>query len=499
MVARTKSREVCNARKGPVLAHRGCILFAFVSLTIMTICPVAGNDLVAPSAAVSGCDTVSPVPPLPKNAKVVSHTSEPDDTALIQTALDHLSRGDWLVFRPGTYKINKHLTISVPGVTLYGKGVTIEATNPTDGALVISADDVSVFDFTFTQDSITRQSTPWSGGIAVYQMNRSSSPRVRGSLIQGNEIKSSAAVGIFIFRADGFTVAGNTVWRSLADGIHVTAGATSGRVIQNSVTQTGDDMIAVVSYTGQRGPQPAAERYQNWSQIMTQLDDNIYIARNQVSDTYWGRGISVVGGSNITIENNKISRIPGAAGVYLQRETSFMTLGDYDILLRGNTLSDIETLPPTYKPPNITIIPSHQGAIEVGSLEAEDEQTNPTYRSAFSISDVAITDNVLESWGFAPIRLGQGPGMVSQILIARNTLSNQRNGNPIEVHSGLVPGSLMCEGNTLNGADLDSRCAKDIASSTISITVVGATLKCSSDGKVQIPAAPRAPSALRSQ
>lgn len=38
------------------------------------------------------------------------------------------------------------------------------------------------------------------------------------------------------------------VRRSLSDGIHVTQGSRNGRIINNQVLETGDDMIAIVSY-----------------------------------------------------------------------------------------------------------------------------------------------------------------------------------------------------------------------------------------------------------
>ena len=64
-------------------------------------------------------------------------------------------------------------------------------------------------------------------------------------MIQSLNISVAAAA-----RATGFLVAENTVSRSLSDGIHVTSGSSYGRVLKNTVKETGDDMIAVVSYVG---------------------------------------------------------------------------------------------------------------------------------------------------------------------------------------------------------------------------------------------------------
>ena len=54
-------------------------------------------------------------------------------------------------------------------------------------------------------------------------------------VVQNNTIDNSAAVGIFILNVQNFTVASNTVWRSWADGIHMTGGAFAGRAINNNV------------------------------------------------------------------------------------------------------------------------------------------------------------------------------------------------------------------------------------------------------------------------
>ena len=50
------------------------------------------------------------------------------------------------------------------------------------------------------------------------------------------------------------------------------------------------------------------------------LNRNILITDNDVKGQYWGRGISVVGGENVTIQYNQISDTTYAAGVLLARE-----------------------------------------------------------------------------------------------------------------------------------------------------------------------------------
>ncbi len=401
-----------------------------------------------------------------------------------------------MVFASGTYTITKHLTAKVPGITLYGTGATIKATNPTDGALMISADKIAVYNLTLTQNSTTRQTTPWAGGISVIQTIKSAPQRIRGAIVQGNTVLNSAAVGIFVFRADGFTIANNVIKRSLADGIHVTAGSSFGRVIDNTVTQNGDDMIAIVSFAGNRSNDPASVRYKDWSYIMALLDRNIYVAGNDVSDNYNGRGISVVGGADITIENNAVSRVTQAAGLYIQRERSWMSLGDHNILARGNSFTDIENTQPEFKPASVKNAPAQHGVVEIGSDQADDEMSNATYREALSISHIAITDNVLKLWSYAPVRIGIGNGPVYNVTIERNSFSNGSIRKLVEIHPGLQLSSFTCAANRVNGAAAGS-CGSDIPSARPTFSVTGAALSCSANGILNLGPIPNAPSDVK--
>ncbi|HEY6454407.1 MAG TPA: right-handed parallel beta-helix repeat-containing protein [Steroidobacteraceae bacterium] len=462
---------------------------------------VGAPPRVAQAGSAASCSAEPPVPAVPRTAKIFTRGASADETAAIQQALNGLKSGDWLVFPSGTYVISRHLDVRASGVTLYGRGATLHSSNPKDGALVIEGDGVAVYGFTLEQDSSDREGAPWSGGISV---DNDGKP-VHGAIVQNNTIKNSAAAGILLFRADHFTVADNTVWRSWADGIHMTAGSSDGRVIHNSVSQNGDDMIAVVSYAGARKAAAASVRYADWSQLLkSQLDRNIYIYGNHLSDQYWGRGISVVGGSDVTIEDNTVSRTPLAAAIYLVRETSWMTFGDHNILVKNNTLSQIQTLAPTYKPPNITIVPTHMPAIEVGATLFDDEMGNAAYRSALDVSNIAIIGNTVQSARFAGIRIGDGsqgsvvaadpagkpvtlksaPGPVSNVIVLDNKLSAVAGKELVEAHPGLDPATISCSGNTFDGKPW-STCSSTIPGRPMpAATVTGASLQCAANGAV---------------
>jgi parallel beta-helix repeat protein len=481
---------------------------------MLILCQLCSVAVFAQTSA--SCSLNPPVPVVPKGAKVYSNAPQGDNTAGMQSAIDALKPGDWLVFPAGTYRISKHLTVLAQDVTLYGQGAVIHSSSATDGALWIKADNVAVYGFRLEQDSSGRQTTPWAGGISVFDDRGGGSRTVHGATIQNNTINQSGGTGVFLSNVTDFTVANNTVWRSWADGIHMTGGSVGGRAVHNVVSQTGDDLIAVVSYAADRKPARAATKYANWPAVQAQLDRNIYIADNQVSDEYWGRGISVVGGSDVTIENNNVSRIPGAAAIYLTRETSYMTFGDHNILVRNNVLSQIQTLAPSYKPANINIILSGHGAIEVGSTMFDDESSEATYRDAFSMSDIALIGNKVSFARFAGIRLGVGtastavvtatdgssftlsaaPGSVRNVHVQNNDLSNVNSSGVIEPHPGLDSSTIFCADNTLNGTKWATRCTPTIAGDTQPPPVTGASLKCSTDGTLHKSPAPRAPTGL---
>jgi parallel beta-helix repeat protein len=383
---------------GQALIHTAC-----AALIAMQCCRVA-----AFADTTANCGTIPSIPTVPEFAKVFVPGSGPDNASAIQNAIDGLKSGDWLVFPAGVYSIGHHLIVRNSGVTLYGQGATIHATSPSDGAILIQGDSVAVYGFKIDQDSSNRQSTPWSGGISVFDDRGGDRRQVHGVTIQNNTINDSAGAGIFLYRAEHFTVANNTVRRSWADGIHMTSGSTNGRVIHNTVSQTGDDMIAVVSYAGNRAPDRAVVRYSDWAALELGLDKNIYIYGNQLSDQYWGRGISVVGGSDVTIDSNLVSKVPGGAGIYLARETSYMTFGDHDILVRNNVISQIQTSAASYDPAHKNAAPNGTGAIEAASEIYNDERDYPIFNSAFSITGVAIIGNTVEHARFAGIRLGAG-------------------------------------------------------------------------------------------
>jgi parallel beta-helix repeat protein len=367
-----------------------------------------------------------------------------DDVAAIDSAIRQLQPGQWLIFPPGSYTQSRTIVIDKPNVVLWSDGATIHATDPRDQALRIAANGVGIYNFTLTANTNTRRMTPWESRIAIF--NSVEGPALSNVVVRKNRIverdapgtagaNSASAAGILVFRATRFLVAENTVSRSLADGIHITAGSSDGKVLNNTVRETGDDMIAVVSYLGKDGwtvrDSISTLKAEFAARKAIDLSHNILIENNQVSGQYWGRGITVLGGEKITIRRNTIDRTTQAAGVLIGRESSYVTFGSRDVLVKGNTIRRVQTTAPAYCPTGQSACSAgktYHGGVEIHSLLFTDEATDPFLRSNLSIENVRLEDNVIEDTMASSIRVGVQTGTL-------NLLSGWHNGTPIERHS----------------------------------------------------------------
>lgn len=201
-----------------------------------------------------------------------------------------------------------------------------------------------------------------------------------------------------------------------------------------------------------------------------------------------------------------------AAGIYLTRETAYMTFGDHDILVRDNTLSQIETMPPSYEPSGFKGAVTGHGAIEIGSTIFSDEFANPTWRQAFTISDIALINNTVSHARFAGIRIGVGfsgtntaqssgasftrayqPGFVQNVLVQGDSLSSVNSAGVIEAHNGLDPTTISCTNNILNGASWGVACTSALNGAAAPPNIPGASVQCTGQGVLDISVSPKAP------
>ncbi|VWB86992.1 right handed beta helix region family protein [Burkholderia lata] len=307
----------------------------------------------------------------------------------MQRALDALRPGQRLVFMPGRYVVGRSLVVRQRHVVLSGFGATLIATDPGNQTIEMQADGTTLVGFHFKGTGTTRLDTPESTKVEV-----------TGHDVQvlDNVIDGGASAGIFVFGGSDVAIVGNQVHSTLADGIHMTHGTRNVLVQGNVVRGTGDDMIAVVSY-----------------QADGALSRNVLITGNSLEGNTWGRGITVVGGADVTISNNIVRDVQVSAGILVAQEDSYRTYGASDVRVENNVISSIQTEVGRTDPRPLT----QQAAIDVSTWSG-------------SVTRVVVIGNRVSHARFDGIRVW---GNVSQYRIADNWLS-AIGGEPVQVGGG---------------------------------------------------------------
>ena len=472
----------------------------FIVGAVAVLCGCGGGE-----TSVVAVPPVNPVPVAPESCQLPALPSKPanvvnvqsfgalpddglDDTLAIQTAINSLQPGQWLVFPAGTYEHRTRLTVRTPGVVLWSEGATLRATNPDDMAVMLAADGASIYNFTLTAVTVSRLYAPWHARIAVYDETERGTP-LRDNVVQGNRVvnggepgtataNSASTAGIYVEYADNFLVAGNEIKRSLADGIQVVRGARNGRVLFNTVRESGDDMIGLVSYiaSGDWTLESAASEAANLERRRDrELVRNVVVAYNDVSGQYFGRGISVVGGADITISHNSISKTAEAAAILVAREASFLTWGVNNVLVEDNMLSQVQTLTPAYTPTGWDAsggVTGH-GGVEIHAFVLEDELGYGNLAEALKVQNIRVNRTSIMDTLDAGVRVGVGTGESASYSATRQdgsvvtrTLTGGTTGRidlsdiamsgiggaPLQILANTTNSdNVYCEGLTLNG------------------------------------------------
>jgi hypothetical protein len=393
----------------------------------------------------------------------VSPSDTKDQAAAIQAALDALKPGDWLVFPAGKYLHSKSLRVRVPDVTIWSEGATMVATNPLDTAMMMQADNTGLYGFRMHTATTTRGSALQHARIVIAPNGNTSGPRVKNVTVRRNIVENagepgttyangSSASGIFVYHADTFLVAENTIKRTLADAIHMTGGSLNGRVIKNVVRENGDDMIAVVSYMAARGTDVSSMTSSMSTLRDQRLNRNIMITDNDVKGQYWGRGITVVGGENVTIQHNAISDTTHGAGVLLARESGYLSFGVKNVIVRNNTIANVQTGAPVYSAGNHTTWErtGHAG-IEVHSSATSTELADSSFASAIAIDKVLVENNAIDNTYADGIRFGVSSGRVGPAAAVTNKMSRVGKTALNVLDANASQYSTFCSGNTDDG------------------------------------------------
>lgn len=238
-----------------------------------------------------------------------------DQQSAIQTAINNAAAGSVLLFPAGTYNHSGVIQVN-KAITLYSTaGARLVGTDPLNMAIQINANNVRLEGLSIEGVGSSRQSSDETrAGISILG--------VSGAVVKSCTVKQSSAAGIFISNASNYYIVGNTVQNTLADSIHQTGTANHGYVLNNTVTGSGDDCIACVSYSGQDV-------------------NNITIIGNSTTGGT-ARGISLVGARDCLVQGNTIAS-SAAAGIYIASESSYNSEAVSRIMVRDNVLNGVNT------------------------------------------------------------------------------------------------------------------------------------------------------------
>ena len=339
-----------------------------------------------------------------------------DDTAAINSAISAArSQGKGVFVPAGTFR---HRAFMLDGVKMYGTGDNslLYAPDPTVATIDLRGDNPQLKDLMVQTPSNTR----------ITNQDAVRTHDAINFLIQNVTVDGSNAAGIIMGGSGPGKVLNNRVINTKADAIHMTDASHDIVVDGNVVRNAGDDMIAVVSY--RKSPVP--------------VSSNILIQNNDV-DQGIARGISVIGGNNVTVQNNKIGHTPHGAGVYIAAESSFQTWGSNNVLVRNNYLYNNDG-PPEY-----------HGAI----LIFADAPYGPTTR-------IHIDNNTIRDTFQYGVRMY---GDIHDVAVTNNKMYNIP-ATPINLSTS-GPVNIYCAGNLVTDAPYTKNCG-----GTFNFTVTGSTL-----------------------
>jgi parallel beta-helix repeat protein len=261
--------------------------------------------------------TVPPrgVDPMQFDAKCDGAT---DDAAALTAAIKSArALGLPVVLPAATCAYGNVLTLD--GVKMIGRGdaSVLWALNPSREVIFLRGSGAEVRNLKLVGVKPTARAPPWEGSRIVAH-------GASDFVVDNVTIDGSTGTGVQTARgATNGTISNNRISNTLADGIHITGQASYITIVGNVVEGAGDDGIAVVSYQGDKG-----------------LTHHITAARNTVNNNKGGRSMSVVGGSDVLYENNRLSNNTGRACLYLAQEDSWKTLPLSNVIARYNTLSN---------------------------------------------------------------------------------------------------------------------------------------------------------------
>lgn len=312
-----------------------------------------------------------------------------DDLGTLEACADKAKAdGLALALSAGEYRIGDVWTID--GVAVKGAGAdrtTIVSTDPKRGSIDIEGKGASLGELSHVYESTVARGKG---------ENAKNSITVRAATdfrIENVSIDKASTAGILVEEgsADG-VISGNTIKNTNADGIHITDGSTRIRVENNKVSGTGDDAIAVVSYLKDGA-----------------VTSQVTISGNDVGYDSKARGISVVGGEEITISDNAIQRTE-MAGIYISVEKEWETADTQKVTVQNNTIEHTG-MRKNSDHPNILVYASHG---KLDDITFDDNTIKNAVNDGIGVwgdgevGDIYFSDNVISDSTKSPTNFKSG-------------------------------------------------------------------------------------------
>jgi parallel beta-helix repeat protein len=229
-----------------------------------------------------------------------------------------------------------------------------------------------------------------------------------GLIISGCHVTGASGAGILVDNANHYQISNNIVTGSKADGIQSTNASENGAISGNTVHDVGDDCIAVVSYVVNG----------DWCK-------HISITGNSCQDSL-ARGITVVGGVDITIVSNTVKNVK--CGLYAHSESSYDTYQNQDIVMANNVLINCGSA-------SGTILP----ALFVGG------------RSSYPSKNITVANNqLLGAMPKSGMQIGTAADQLFDVLVTGNIISGTlTTGSALEVGIYVSAHNAIITNNTI--------------------------------------------------
>lgn len=339
-----------------------------------------------------------------------------DDTLAIQALFNAIVPGTVIYFPPGIY-LHDFLTItSKSRFSLLGEQAIFRAATRTNRYFGLRfCTDFDIKGITSHGQFPELRQNP-TRAISLEECNRFN--------IENCTTGNNEGVGIYL-GADTRTtpgctdgrIANNYVHNTKADGIHVTGGCKRIAITGNSLIETGDDAIAVVSYT-----------------VDFDICEDVSITGNTTYHS-GSRGIAVVGGNNVTVGSNVVDA-PKNAGLYIAVEQSYGIKPVSNVTFSGNTVRDANQ----YVPLNDTAGTANYAGIQVVGSDL----ANP-------VRNISITGNTVIGSKWHGMMIGSGSEGTYEVNMSGNIIQNS-GGQGIFVQQAM---NVVCSANQVRVANSD--------------------------------------------